>query len=157
VYKKIPENPGNLEKLNFTINATMWAIRYSPPAYVRRVRVVGKKRAQNRKIHYATPLSPQRKKLVRKVSIKPTYLRVKTPIETNPMSSSPTPTELLDNPMPDTATDEIRRVIPIMHIPCYAHAHGHTRPTHLRFAVGGSPCTARDRPVCDMQREVLFA
>ena len=67
----------------------MWAIRYSPPAYVRRVRVVRKKRAQNRKIHYATPLPPQRKKLVRKVSIKPTYLRVETPIETNPMSSSP--------------------------------------------------------------------
>ena len=68
-----------------------------------------------------------------------------------------TSTEILENPMPDTATDKIQQVIPIMHIPCYAHAHGHTRPTHLRFAVGGSPCTARDRPVCDMQREVLFA
>ena len=87
-----------------------------------------------RKTEKSTTRTPLflKKKLVRKVSIKPTYLRVETPIETNPMSSSPTPTELLDNPMPDTATDKIRQVIPIMHIPCYAH--GHTRPTHLRFA-----------------------
>ena len=109
----------------------MWAIRYSPPAYVRRVRVVRKKRAQNRKIHYATPLPPQRKKLVRKVSIKPTYLRVETPIE-DPMSASPTATEILEEPMPNTATDMIRQVIPIMHLPC--HAHGHMRPTRLRCA-----------------------
>ena len=44
-------------------------------------------------------------------------------------------------------------------LPWRTHAHmAHTRPTRLRCAAGGPlPHTARDRPVCDVQRAVLFA
>ena len=48
----------------------MWAIRYSPPAYVRRVRVVGKKTRAKPKNPLRDPPFPSKKKTCQKSQYK---------------------------------------------------------------------------------------